>query len=290
MIESEKNVSISQYTQYKIGGIAREAYFPKDSGELIELLDRLKSSGTAYYILGGGSNVLVGDGFFDGAAILMIRMNDYKPLADRIECGAGIKSSDVAEIALDHSKSGLEFLYLLPGTVGGALAGNARYDNVNISEILIELTAVHPEEGLRIFSVSNIAFDYKFNSLSSDGWLFCEAALEWKDGNRNAIRQRMNEIEANRSESKHFELPSCGCIFKNDYKRNIQAGKLIDSLGLKGMTVGGAQVAPFHANFIVNTGNATAKDVMELIEKLEKTIIEKTGITLEREVRILGTF
>jgi UDP-N-acetylmuramate dehydrogenase len=290
MIKSEKNVSIAQYTHYKIGGVAREAYFPKDSVELIELIDCLKSSETPYYILGGGTNVLVGDGYFEGAAILSVRMNNAKPFDDRIECGAGLKSSEAAEIALEHSKTGLEFLYLLPGTVGGALAGNARYDNINISEVLIELTAVHPENGLGTFSASDIEFGYKFNSLSSEGWFFCEASLKWQNGDRESIRHRMDEIDANRSESKHFELPSCGCIFKNDYARNIQVGKLIDSLGLKGLTVGGAQVAPFHANFIVNTGNATANDVIELIEKLERMVFEKTGIKLEREVRLLGTF
>ncbi len=290
MIESENNVSIAQYTQYKIGGIAREAYFPKNSDELLELLTCLNSSGTPYYILGGGSNVLVGDGYFDGAAILTIKMNGAKPLDDFIECGAGLKSTEVAEIALEQSKTGLEFLYLLPGTVGGAIAGNARYDNINISEVLIELTAVHPEKGLRTFSADNIDFGYKFNSLSSGGWLFCEARLKWQEGERTAIQDRMDEIDANRAKSKHFDLPSCGCIFKNDYTHNIQIGKLIDSLGLKGMTVGGAQVASFHGNFIVNTGNATAKDVMVLIEKLEKKVYEKTGIKLDREVRILGSF
>ena len=86
------------------------------------------------------------------------------------------------------------------------------------------------------------------------------------------------------------DFPSCGCVFKNDYKNNIQAGRLIDSLGLKGMKVGGAEVAPFHANFIINTGNATARDVQNLIEKIEKTVLEKTGITLEREIRLYGNF
>ncbi|MFC1551963.1 UDP-N-acetylmuramate dehydrogenase [Candidatus Latescibacterota bacterium] len=290
MIQSEKNVLIAPYTHYKIGGVAREAYFPHNSGELLELLDTLKTSGTDYYILGGGSNVLVGEGYFDGAAILTIRMDSSQPFDDHIECGAGIKSTGIAETALEQSKTGLEFLYLLPGTIGGALAGNARYDNTNISEVLIDLVAVHPEKGLKTFTADDIVFEYKFNSLSSEGWLFCEASLKWEDGDPDTIRKRMDEIDANRSDSKHFELPSCGCIFKNDYNRNIRVGELIDSLGLKGLTIGGAQVASFHANFIVNTGNATSGDVLKLIEKLEQTVLEKTGIKLDREVRILGNF
>ncbi|MFC1490064.1 UDP-N-acetylmuramate dehydrogenase [Candidatus Latescibacterota bacterium] len=290
MIQSEKNVLIAPYTHYKIGGIAREAYFPVDSVELLELFNMFSESGTDYYILGGGSNVLVGDGYFDGAAILTINMNKSKQFSNHIECGAGMKSSKIAEIALEESKTGLEFLYLLPGTIGGALAGNARYDNNNISEVLINLVAVHPEKGLKKFKAEDIVFKYKFNSLSNEGWLFCEASLKWEDGDNSAIKKRMADIDSNRSNSKHFELPSCGCIFKNDYKNNIRVGELIDSLGLKGLSIGGAQVANFHANFIVNTGNATSSDVLELIELLEKTVFEKTGNNLEREVRMLGSF
>jgi UDP-N-acetylmuramate dehydrogenase len=290
MIQPEKNVLIAPFTHYKIGGVAREAYFPRNSGELLELLDKLSVSGTDYYILGGGSNVLVGEGYFNGAAILTVKMNSSERFPDHIVCGAGMKSSDIAEIALDNSMTGLEFLYLLPGTIGGALAGNARYDNINISEVLINLSAVHPDNGFKTFTANEIVFEYKFNSLSSEGWLFCEASLKWEDGDPSAIKKRMGEIDANRTDSKHFQLPSCGCIFKNDYTNNIRVGELIDSLGLKGLTIGGAQVAPFHANFIVNTGNATSGDVLKLIEKLEQIVLEKTGITLEREVRILGNF
>ncbi|MFC1650683.1 UDP-N-acetylmuramate dehydrogenase [Candidatus Latescibacterota bacterium] len=290
MVQSQKNVLIAPYTHYKIGGIVREAYFPTDSTELLELFDMFSKSDTDYYILGGGSNVLVGDGYFDGAAILTKNMNKSKHFQEHIECGAGMKSSEISEIALKHSKTGLEFLYLLPGTIGGALAGNARYDNKNISEVLINLVAVHPDNGLKTFNAEDIVFEYKFNSLSNEGWLFCEASLKWEDGNPAAIKKRMRDIDLNRSNSKHFELPSCGCIFKNDYKNNIRAGELIDSLGLKELSIGGAQVAPFHANFIVNTGNATSNDIMKLIEKLETTVLEKTGIKLEREVRILGSF
>ncbi|MFC1538432.1 UDP-N-acetylmuramate dehydrogenase [Candidatus Latescibacterota bacterium] len=290
MIESKKNESIAPYTHYKIGGVAREAYFPTDSSELLELLETFSKTGTNYYVLGGGSNVLVGDRYFDGAAILTIHLNKIDAFKDYVECGAGIESSEIAKIALKLSKTGLEFLYLLPGTIGGAIAGNARYDNINISEVLINLVAVHPEKGLKKFKAEDIDFEYKYNSLSKEGWLFCEVSLQWEDGDPAAIKKRMDDIDLNRSNSKHFDFPSSGCIFKNDYKNNIRAGELIDSLGLKGLTIGGAQVAPFHANFIVNKGKATSSDILELIENIENNVLEKTGIKLEREVRMLGNF
>ncbi len=290
MIHTENDISIAPFTHYKIGGVAREVYFPDSASELFGLFREFEKKGTEYFILGGGSNVLVGDEYWDGAVIITGDMNGCEPFDDHITCGAGLKSSMIAETALENAKTGLEFLYLLPGTIGGALAGNARYDNINISEVLISLTAVHPEKGIKTFTSEEINFDYKFTGIIKEGWFICETSLRWDDGDPPAIRKTMDDIEKTRTETHQFDFPSCGCIFKNDYDKNIRVGSLIDSLGLKGLTIGGAQVAPFHANFIINTGSATASDVLELIEKIERIVFEKTGIKLEREVRILGNF
>jgi UDP-N-acetylmuramate dehydrogenase len=217
-------------------------------------------------------------------------MDRWRAEPDRLVCGAGLPSSQVAELARDHGKTGLEFLYRLPGTIGGALAGNARYDFRNVSDPLLSLAAVHPEEGIRTFHKEDIEFAYKHASITAGGWIICELAFGWSDGDPETIARRMTEIERARTESGQFASPSCGCVFKNDYTRNIQAGRLIDSLGLKGLSEGGAKVADFHANFIVNTGNATARDVLALIEQIEWIVKEKTGIELEREVRLAGKF
>ena len=290
MIRPERDIPIAQYTSYNIGGIAREVYFPNDSSEMLYIFESLKKKKTPYYILGGGTNVLVGDGYWDGAVILTTRMNGFEALSDRLNCGAGLFSSQAAEIALNNTKTGLEFLYKLPGTIGGAVAGNARFENINISDTLISLTAVHPDSGIRLFKADEIDFSYKHNQITSEGWYICELSLAWKDGDSISIRQRMDQIEQFRKESRHFDFPSSGCIFKNDHEKNIQAGRLLDSLDLKGLTVGGAEVAGYHANFIINNGSATACDILELIEKIESIVLEKTGITLEREVRLFGNF
>ncbi|MFC1694102.1 UDP-N-acetylmuramate dehydrogenase [Candidatus Latescibacterota bacterium] len=290
MIKPEENVSIAQYTSSKIGGVAREAYFPATTSEMLELLQTLTSSGTNCFLLGGGSNVLVGDGYWDGVVIITTRMDEIETNRDILSCGAGVLSSRAAEIALENSKTGLEFLYLLPGSLGGALAGNARYDNQNISDVLVSTLAVHPQKGMKRFKAENIDFAYKYLSIVHEGWIICELSLAWQDGDPDDIRNYMDRIEKFRNDSHHFDYPSSGCIFKNDHKNNIQAGYLIDSLGLKGLTVGGARVAEFHANFIINIGNTTARDVLELIEKIERIVHEKTGITLEREIRVAGSF
>jgi len=290
VIKHLRNISIAPYTNYKIGGVARETHFPTNASELLETLKTLERSGTPYYLLGGGSNVLVGDRYWDGAVVLTIGMNWYKSLKTRLVCGAGLETSKVAEIALENGKTGLEFLYLLPGTIGGALAMNARYDMKSIADSLIRFTAVHPEKGSKRFKHNDVDFAYKHNSIVREGWTITDLTLSWKSGNFAMIQKRMAAIEKKRADDRHFDFPSCGCIFKNDHEHNIQAGKLLDELGFKGFKAGGAQVSEHHANFIINTGSATAHDVLTIIEHIERTVREKRGIELEREVKLKGKF
>jgi UDP-N-acetylmuramate dehydrogenase len=286
----KNNEPIAPYTYYKIGGVAREVYFPESADDCDGLLRMLAETGTPYYVLGGGSNVLVGDGYWDGAVVMLSAMNWHWPDDVSVTCGAGMASSDIAELALSSGRSGLEFLYLLPGSIGGAVAGNARYDNISASDVLIRLTACHPVQGLRVFQNADVDFAYKKTSLVSEGWIICEVTLGWKAGSAGEIQARMDDIRRKREQSRHFEYPSAGCVFKNDHTRNIQVGRLLDSLGLKGIRVGDAEVADFHANFIVNRGQATARDVMQLIERIEKEVRERKGVELEREIRLVGTF
>ncbi|MCE5250738.1 UDP-N-acetylmuramate dehydrogenase [bacterium] len=290
MIQPQKNVPVAQYTNYKIGGVAREMYFPTDTDEFIGILKHLMENAVPYYILGGGTNVLVGDRYWDGAVIITIGMNRYETFDDCIVCGAGLKSSLVSEIALDRGKTGLEFMYLLPGTIGGALAMNARYDMKSISDVFLELVAVHPDRGKKTFRKEDIDFAYKKTGIIREGWLIAELTLLWEDGDSDDIRKHMADIESRRTGDHHFDYPSCGCVFKNVHRDNMQAGRLLDELGLKGFSVGDAQVSLYHANFVVNTGKATARDVLAVIEHIERVVKEKRGIELEREVQLVGAF
>ncbi len=290
MIEPQRNVSIAPFTHYRIGGTAREMYFPETPAELHVILTRLRENREEYFVLGGGSNVLAGDGFWDGAVVVTTRLDRYETADGHLTCGAGLPSSRVAEIARDHARTGLEFLYLLPGSIGGALAGNARYDSRNVSDPLVSLVAVHPERGIRAFRRDEMEFAYKYTSIKPEGWIIAELTLAWSEGDPEEISRRMTAIERARTSGRHFDFPSCGCVFKNDHARNVQAGRLLDSLGMKGLSEGGARVADYHANFIINTGNATARDVLTLIERIERIVRERTGIELEREVQLVGKF
>jgi len=290
MIQSQQDISIAPYTYYKIGGTVRELYFPENTSDVLELVQIFKKNNTDYFILGGGTNVLVGDGYWDGAVMITTNMDHTEALGNKLICGSGMASSRAADIALENNKTGLEFLYRLPGSIGGALAGNARFDNTNISDVILSVLAVNPNHGMKRFRSNEIDFSYKQNSIVNEGWIICELTLAWRNGDFEEIKARMDEIERFRNDNHHFDYPSCGCVFKNDHKNNIQAGRLLDSLGLKGLKIGDAEVAPFHANFVINTGNATAREVRELIEKVESLVIEKTGIKLEREVKFYGAF
>ena len=270
--------------------MAREVWFPETAAECAETLASLESAGIPCYILGGGSNVLVGDGYWDGAVVVTSGMKHAVSGEDAITCGAGIESSRIAEIALAAGKTGLEFLYLLPGTIGGAIAGNARYDDINVSDVLISLDACRPDGTIRTFARTDMRFGYKYTRITREGWIILEATLAWRDGDPAVIRARMDDIERKRNGSHHFDYPSAGCMFKNDHARNIQVGRLLDSLGLKGMRIGDAEIAEFHANFIINRGHATAADVLALLELVEARVQDAIGVRLEREVRLEGSF
>lgn len=289
-VRHEHTISLAPFTSYGIGGTARDVFFPATAAELLAVLRSLADSDTPYFVLGGGTNVLVGDRFWDGAVIVTTALDETHEEGGGLACGSGLTATRVAEIARDRGMTGLEFLYLLPGTIGGAVAGNARFADTSMSDILIGLLAVHPVEGARRFGRDEIDFRYKHTGIVREGWLIAETTLRWEAGDPAAVAERMAAIARFRHEKHHFEYPSCGCIFKNDHARNIQVGRLIDSLELKGMRVGGAEVAPFHGNFIINTGGATARDVRGLMERIEAIVLERTGIVLEREVHLYGTF
>lgn len=254
----QKNIILAPYTTFKIGGPAKYFTIVENNKDLVEANEFAKNKKLPFFILGGGSNILVSDKGFNGLVILInnkqVTMNN-----NVIKAEAGVKLSDLVKISIDNNLTGLEWAIGIPGTIGGAVKVNTSAFGSNISEL-----------------VKNI--EKKDNVILS-------VELEMKKGNKQASQQMIKKYSKHRKERQPLEYPSAGCIFKNPI--NQKAGYLIDQAGLKGKQIGQAQVSEKHANFIINLNSAKSKDVKDLIKLIKKTVKKKFNIELEEEIQYL---
>jgi UDP-N-acetylmuramate dehydrogenase len=256
-----KNVPLAPYTTFKIGGKAKYFYEAKSKEDLVKAIKAAKEAGLPFFILGGGSNVLVSDKGFDGL-VIKIQNTKYEIQDTRIVADAGVLLSKLVDESVKVGLTGLEWAAGIPGTVGGAVRGNANAFGVSMSDV-----------------VKNIR-NYEDIILSVE--------LELKKGDREKSKKMIKEYLEYRDKRHPLEYPSAGCIFKNP--EGDFAGRLIEQCGLKGKKEGGAMFSKKHGNFIVNLGNAKAKDVIKLINLCKKKVREKFRIELEEEIEYLGEF
>ena len=284
----KKGLLFSKYCTYRIGGKVRVAYFPENIDEFCDLLYRLYSDKEEFLVVGGGSNILFRDDFYNGAIVFTSNINNYRIEGDILIADMGVNISFLSRVAYENSLSGFEFVYMLPGTVGGAVYMNARAYNVSISDVLLWVEAFSLDEKkiLRLYN-DEINFSYKDSIFQHKPLYILRVAFRLKNGDKKAIRKKMLDNARFRINSGHFNYPSCGSVFKNNYKRKIIAGKVIESLGFKGYRVGDAMVYEKHANFIINLGNATFDDVYAIIKAIREQAFSRLGILLEPEVRIV---
>ena len=282
------NESMARHTTYRIGGPARFYVRANSIGALTQLARVCEQEDVPWVVVGRGSNLLVSDEGFAGVVISLgrdfraMRVNDE---ANRIIAGAGVTLSSVVQEAFTRSLAGLEFAVGTPGTVGGALRMNAGSRDEWIGERVVTVTSYVPGAGLARRNGSEIEWGYRASSFAPDEVLLeCELAV--KQADPFYIRGKMEANLAKRKKAQPMNLPCCGSVFKNP--EGTSAGALIEELGLKGFALGGAQVSDLHANFIVNTGSATAEDVRALIEHIQAKVNEAYGIELTPEVRFLG--
>jgi UDP-N-acetylmuramate dehydrogenase len=238
-------------------------------------------------VLGGGSNVLISDQGLRGAAVLTTEMTRIARQGLNLVVDAGSLSHQVALAAQQAELSGAEFLSWLPGTIGGACFMNARAFGGEIAQILRQALVVSADGQLLRLSLVPEQFAYKQSPLQTSGQILVEATLSLQPGESAAITTRMNTIEQARKAKRELDFPSCGCVFKNNYRVGISSGQLIEQCGLKGYRVGDAQVSPFHANFIINLGQATAAQVRQVIDHVQATVATRLGHHLELEVQLL---
>jgi UDP-N-acetylmuramate dehydrogenase len=281
-----QNEPLSRHSSFKIGGVADFFIEIPNEDALIEFLQIAAKNGLEYFILGGGTNVLFSDGGYRGAVLRLT--GDLKKIeikGEEVSCGAGALLSFVLNETAKKGLSGLECAAGIPGTVGGAVFGNAGSKTAYIGSAVksVEIIDLKSLEKKILKGNTLPSFGYRKSGLENCAMTKINFLLKKETG--NDILKEILENVKKRSESQPLSMPNAGCIFKNP--AGFSAGKLIDEAGLKGKTAGGAKFSEIHANFIVNSGGAKSKDVLELISIAQKTVKEKFNIDLEPEIKIV---
>ena len=286
-IEYKTGYDLSAVSSFRIGGLADVAVFPKDESELSFAVSVLKEREIRFDVIGRASNVLFADEGYRGALIFTKNMSRISCQGTKISALCGSSLSSLANIAKDNSLSGLEFAFGIPGSVGGAVVMNAGAFGSDMKSVVLSSRAFNIDTGeiISIIGDEN-KFDYRCSVYSGNKNLIClSAEFELRYGDPSEISAVMRQNSNVRRDKQPLELPNCGSFFKRP--QGFFAGKLIEDCGFKGFSVGGAQISKKHAGFIVNTGNATAREVMELGETVERIVLEKFGVKLEREVKYI---
>lgn len=283
-----QDAPMKEYTSFRAGGNAALLVEPGSAEELSYALKALKEHEIKHLVVGNGSNLLVRDSGYQGV-ILRIgeAFQKISVSGNRIETGAGVLLSAAAKEACNASLTGLEFASGIPGSVGGAVFMNAGAYGGEISQI-IESAELLSKDGSRVFILKKeeLELSYRHSILQRTGDVLLKAVFLLEEGDQGKIAGRMKELAARRTEKQPLSYPSAGSFFKRP--QGHFAGKLIQDAGLSGLTKGGAQVSPLHAGFIINTGGATAADIIDLMEIIRSTVYEESGVLLEPEVRIIG--
>ena len=284
-VHLDRDVPLAQYTTFRIGGPARYLSFPSTVEELAALLTWAEEEGLPSFLLGGGSNVLVGDGGFPGLVVVTQGLMDVETRRDRLRARGGVFLSILASWAMKAGLSGLEPLAGIPGTLGGALLMNAGAYGRSLGDV-VEEVEILVDGKVEVVSSRDLEWGYRWSSLK--GQTVVGATLRLVPGDGDKIRREMVKYMRLRRQKQPLDLPSAGSIFKNP--PGYKAGRLIEDAGLKGFRIGDAVVSPLHANFIVNVGEARARDVRSLIELIKERVKERFSILLEEEVVYAGVF
>lgn len=281
------NEAMKEHTTFRIGGPADYLIFPTSMTDVAFIFQCLKKHGIPFVILGNGSNVLVLDKGIRGAVVKFNSpISSIRKSGNTLTVGAGALLCDVSGFAAENSLSGMEFACGIPGSIGGAVFMNAGAYDGEMKNIVSSVRAISPEGDVIQFAANELDFGYRHSIFQENGCAICEVDLTLKPGNIKEIKEKISGFTERRESKQPLEMPSAGSTFKRP--EGYYAGTLIEQTGLKGFTVGGAQVSDKHAGFVVNTGNATAKDVLELIGKVQDRVFEKHRVKLFPEVRVLG--
>lgn len=284
--EIERDVWLSNYTSFKIGGICKLVITPNSFEQIPTIIDMLKRYDTAYYFLGNGSNMLISDEGYDGVIIhISNALSDITVNNTTIECFAGATLTHLCNVAQENSLSGLEFAFGIPGSVGGAVYMNAGAYGGEIRDVILSCTFIDEDNKIKTLSGDELLLSYRHSIFSDTKMCILKAVFKLQKGDQTLIRSKMSDFMERRITKQPIESPSAGSTFKRP--NGNYASALIEQCGLKGASVGGAMVSTKHSGFVINTGNATCKDVLELVEYIKLQVFEKTGYLLECEMKML---
>ncbi|MBQ7288789.1 MAG: UDP-N-acetylmuramate dehydrogenase [Clostridia bacterium] len=278
---------MDKHTTFHIGGEADLFIRVSDAERLAFVLQAAMAAEVPYTVIGNGSNLLVSDLGIEGAVLLLSGMDgiEYNGSCE-ITCGAGLRLSQLCVFAAEHDLQGLEFAWGIPGTVGGAVYMNAGAYDSEIGNVVTACTVLDTEGKEHRLTAEEMAFGYRTSLFQSEPYIITSVTVRLEPGDAAQIRAKMEDIFMRRKQKQPLEYPSAGSVFKRP--QGNYAGTMIEACGLKGYTVGGAQVSEKHAGFIINIGNASASDVKQVIEHVQNEVFLKYSVRLEREVKYIG--
>lgn len=278
---------LRHHTTFKIGGPADLFVEPTTMAELSFALRTIHEFDVPVTIIGCGSNILVKDGGIRGAVVSVRHMTQFMDCNDNVLCiGSGYMLKDASEFAWENGLTGLEFAIGIPGTLGGAVFMNAGAYDGEMSHVVTAVRAVDFQGNIKEYDASHLDFGYRHSVFHDNHEVIGEVIMTLKPGDKNVIKARMDELTEKRESKQPLEFASAGSTFKRP--PGYFAGTLIEQTGLKGLSVGDAQVSHKHAGFVINTGSASAKDVLDLIAEVQRRVYDQHGVHLEPEVRMIG--
>ena len=284
-IDAHFDESMKKHTTFKVGGNAMCIAMPDTVRKASALIKFLNENNIKHYYLGNGSNVIFNDNGFDGVIVKTSALNGIDIKGNVVTAGAGVLMTSLSKRVQEHSLSGLEFCYGIPGNVGGGIFMNAGAYGGEISNCLVSVDYIDENGNLNTISKDECDFSYRHSRFMKENWLIVSATFEMQTKDGTEMLAFMEDIMQRRKDKQPLDKPSAGSSFKRPV--GYFAAALIDECGLKGLTVGGAQVSEKHAGFIVNIGDATCQDIVDLADKVRQIVLDKKGVVLEKEMIIV---
>ena len=277
---------LSEYVNFKVGGPADILLIPNSKELVIKSIKICKENNIPFYLIGNGSNILVRDGGFRGVVLSLKNVKNFYVDGEKIEAECGVMLKEVSDKAIENSLTGFEFACGIPGTIGGAVFMNAGAYDGEISKVIESAEVIDENCNIIRLSREELDFGYRSSLVMKKGYTVLSAVFKLEKGQVKTIKELIEDLTNKRESKQPLEYPSAGSTFKRP--TGYFAGKLIQDAGLKGYSIGGAAVSEKHSGFVINKGNATAKDITDLIKHIQDEVKKQFGVDLHTEVRIVG--